>query len=143
MTKQRENETDLDRLVQDIQQEIVDQERATCSATVIEQVYNPKNIGCISDPDARGLVHGWCGDTMAIYLRLNGERIQEARFVTDGCGPTVACGNMITTMATGMSLEEAGEVQPKELIDALDGLPGEHTAERALQLACGAGRVVG
>jgi hypothetical protein len=24
----------------------------------------PKNLGRMSDPDAVGIVHGWCGDTM-------------------------------------------------------------------------------
>jgi nitrogen fixation NifU-like protein len=86
------------------------------------------------EPDVYGIVHGWCGDTMEIYLRLDGERIQEATFMTDGCGPSVACGSMLTTMMQGISLEEAGQVAPEDLITALDGLPAEstHCAELAV-----------
>ena len=47
--------------------------------------------------------------------------------MTDGCGPTVACGNMLTTMVRGMSLKEAGNVRPEDLVAALDGLPEEST----------------
>lgn len=99
-------------------------------------------------PDAYGIVHGWCGDTMEIYLRLNGARIEEATFMTDGCGPSVACGSMLTTMVTGMSLEEAGEIRPEDLIAVLDGLPEEslHCAELAvstLQEAIANGRADG
>ena len=130
----RRKETDFDRLVAELQQQIVEQERALYSAKVIEEAHNPKNLGRMGGPDAYGIVRGWCGDTMEVYLRLNGARIEEATFMTDGCGPSVACGSMLTTMVGGMSLEEAGEIRPEDLIAALDGLPEEslHCAELAV-----------
>ena len=130
----RRKETDFDRLVAELQQQIVEQERALYSAKVIEEAHNPKNLGRMDGPDAYGIVRGWCGDTMEIYLRLSGERIGEVTFMTDGCGPSVACGSMLTTMVGGMSLEEAGEIRPEDLIAALDGLPEEslHCAELAV-----------
>ena len=102
----------------------------------------------MSAPDAVGIVQGWCGDTMEIYLRMNSSRIREATFMTDGCGPTVACGSVLTTMARGMSLDEASEITPENLIAALDGLPEEsvHCAELAvntLQEAIANGRADG
>ena len=126
--------TDFDRSVEELEQQVIEQARAFYSAKVVEEFYNPKNVGRMREPDACGLVHGWCGDTMEIYLRLKEERIEQASFVTDGCGPTVACGSMLTTMVQGMSLEEAGEVRPKDLLEALDGLPEEnaHCAELAV-----------
>ena len=130
----QEEETNFDRLVAELQQQIIEQERALYSAKVIEEARNPSNLGRMAEPNAYGIVHGWCGDTMEVYLRLNGARIREATFMTDGCGPSVACGNMLTTMARGMSLEEAGEITPENLIAALDGLPEEsiHCAELAV-----------
>ena len=126
--------TDFDRSVEELEQQVIEQARAFYSAKVIEEFYNPKNLGRMPEPDAHGLVHGWCGDTMEICLRLDGERIIEVAFMTDGCGPTVACGSMLTTMVQGMSLEEASEVRPKDLLEALDGLPQEnaHCAELAV-----------
>ena len=134
MMEHQGDEKDFDRMVKELQREIAEQEQAVYSAKVIEEVHNPRNIGRMSQPHARGLVHGWCGDTMEIYLRLNGERIEEATFMTDGCGPSVACGSMLTRMVIGMSLEEASEVRPENLLDALDGLPEEsdHCAELAV-----------
>jgi nitrogen fixation NifU-like protein len=72
---------------------------------------------------------------MEIHLRLDGERIEDATFVTDGCGPTVACGSMLTTMVQGMSLEEAKGVRPADLLEVLEGLPEEsvHCAELAVK----------
>lgn len=123
---ERHGETaDFDRVVAELQREIDEQERALYSARVVEEAHNPKNVGRMAETDARGLVHGWCGDTMEIYLRLDGEEVKEATFMTDGCGPTVACGSMLTTMVQGMSLEEASNIKPEDLIAALDGLPEE------------------
>ena len=132
--EQQQETTDFDRMVVELQREIIEQARALYSAKVIEEFYNPRNLGRMSVPDARGIVHGWCGDTMEVYLRLNGARIEEATFMTDGCGPTVACGSVLTTMARGMSLEEAGEITPEDLLAALGGLPEEsvHCAELAV-----------
>ncbi len=87
---------------------------------------NPKNLSRLAEPDAYGIVHGWCGDTMEIYLRLGRGKIVEARFMTDGCGPTLACGSMLTTMVKGLSAEEAQRITPEHLIEALNGLPEEN-----------------
>jgi nitrogen fixation NifU-like protein len=122
---------DFDHMVADLQRQIIEQERAFYSDKVIEEAHNPKNLGRMPEPDACGIVRGWCGDTMEIYLRLNGERIEQASFMTDGCGPSVACGSTLTAMIQGMSLDEASEVRPEDVLEALDGLPEEsvHCAE--------------
>jgi len=121
-------------MVEEIQRQIIEDERATYSQKVIEEYYNPKNLGRMSDPDAVGIVQGWCGDTMEIYLRMNSSRIEEATFMTDGCGPTVACGSKLTAMVRGMSLGKAFQVTQHDLVAALDGLPEEslHCAELAV-----------
>ena len=122
------------RLVDELERHIIEQARATYSDKVVEEFYYLKNLGRMPEPDACGIVHGWCGDTMEIYLRLNGEQIEKASFMTDGCRPTTACGSMLTKLIQGMSLEEAGRIRPQDLIDALDGLPDEsvHCAELAV-----------
>jgi nitrogen fixation NifU-like protein len=116
-----------ERLVADLQREIDEKERALYSAKVLEQVRNPQHLGRMEAPDAQAVLTGWCGDTMEIYLRLNGSTIQEATFMTDGCGPSVASGNMLTTMVQGMALDEADRINPQDLLAALDGLPEDST----------------
>ena len=134
MANHQEAVDDFDRFVAELQQQIIEQERALYSAKVIEEAHRPKNLGRMPEPDVRGLVHGWCGDTMEIYLRLEGERIREVTFMTDGCGPTIACGSTLTCLVQGMSLEETSRIVPEDLIVALDGLPDEsvHCAELAV-----------
>jgi nitrogen fixation NifU-like protein len=100
-----------------------EKEEANYSARAPEQVLNPQHLGSMEAPDAWAVLTGPCGDTMEIYLRLNGSLIQEATFLTDGCGPSVACGNMLVTMVQGMALDEANRINPQDLLVALDGLP--------------------
>ena len=102
-----------------------EQAQEAYSAIVLELAQNPKNMGRLPEPDVKGLVHGWCGDTMEIYLQLEGDRIERASFATDGCGATLACGSAITSLVQGVSLEEAGEIRPEQVITALGGLPAQ------------------
>jgi nitrogen fixation NifU-like protein len=124
----------LDRLVAELQREIDEREREIYSARVLEQARRPTNLGRMENPDAQAAVTGWCGDTMEIFVRLNASVVHEATFLTDGCGPSVACGNMITTMVRGLSLAQAKSISADDLIQALDGLPDEsaHCADLAV-----------
>jgi len=121
----------FDDMVAELQKQITEQERAIYSDKVIQEAHHPSNLGRMSAPDARAVVRGGCGDTMEIYLRLDGEKIQEATFMTDGCGPSVACGSTLTQMVQGLPLEQASQIRPEDLLKTLDGLPEDsvHCAE--------------
>jgi nitrogen fixation protein NifU and related proteins len=125
MTEQGET-NGFDRWLAALQEAILEREQALYSAKVLAEARQPQNMGVMDDPDGYGLVFGSCGDTMEIFLRLNGERIEQVAFMTDGCGPTMACGSMLTRMAQGKSLAEAAAIEAAEVIIALDGLPAEH-----------------
>jgi nitrogen fixation NifU-like protein len=125
MTEQVEID-DLDRWLAVLQAALLEQQRALFSAKVIAEANHPQNMGVMEGADGYGLVFGPCGDTMEFFVRLDGGRIQDVSFMTDGCGPTVACGSMVTRMAQGKSLAEAAAIEAAEVIIALDGLPAEH-----------------
>jgi nitrogen fixation NifU-like protein len=118
-------------MVDELRQEIAEREQTLYSDTVLREAKAPQNFGRMVDADLHGLVRGWCGDTMEIFLRLSDDgatqspTIEEATFVTDGCGATLACGSMLTKMVVGMKLKKADWVLPKDLINALGGLPEE------------------
>ena len=101
----------------------VEQGRMSYSAKAIAESSNPSNMGRMPDPDAHGIIHGCCGDTMEIYLRLDGDRIEEATFTTDGRESATACASVLTKTVRGLSLGEAAKVKPEDLVAALDGLP--------------------
>jgi len=125
MVDERPSDAEFDAFVAALQREIDEQTRALYSERVIQEANHPHNVGRMDDADARGLVHGWCGDTMEMYLRLDENRIVAATFMTDGCGPTLSCGSVLTTMIRGMSMDAASTILPEDVIAALDGLPEE------------------
>lgn len=131
MSENQRTTEGFDRFVDELRQEVAEQARAVYSAelpkaALIEEAYHPSHIGRMDAPDAYGRSMGWCGDMMEFYLQLDGERIEAAKFMTDGCGPTIACGNMLARMVEGLTLEEASDVMPERIAEALDGLPAEH-----------------
>lgn len=124
-----------DRREESLQKRGTEESQSFSSDAVLDRFHSPKNLGRIADPDAWGIVHGWCGDTMEIFLRLEGDVIREARFTTNGCGSTVACGSTLASMAEGIAVAEARKITPEQLIVALRGLPeqNEHCAKLAVE----------
>ncbi len=118
--------TDLDKFVEEIQQEIIEEERTIYSEKVIEEANNPKNVGRMTDCDACGVLDGSCGDTIEIYMKVKNDKITDISFMTDGCGATIACGSILTEMVKGKSTNHAMEITKDDLIEALDGLPKEN-----------------
>ncbi len=114
---------------------IIELRPVTFSAKAIQHGRHPTNAGRMEYPDAHASRVGWCGEVMEMYLRLDGDRITEASFWADGCLSTMACGDMLTTLARGMALEDAAAITPEELIAALDGLPfkSHHCAELSVE----------
>ncbi|MBN1835448.1 MAG: iron-sulfur cluster assembly scaffold protein [Spirochaetales bacterium] len=126
---------EFEALIEELERLVGEEERSVYSATVIEHYHNPRNLRRMEQAKGFAVVRGWCGDTMEIYVVPDAKgRIREASFVTDGCGPTLACGSMLTTMVCGKSLEQARQITARQLIDALNGLPEEsvHCAELAV-----------
>jgi nitrogen fixation protein NifU and related proteins len=117
---------DLDRLIAELLEEIARQEAARFSAKVLQEARHPRNVGAMLQPDGHAALNGACGDRMEVFLRLDGDCIERATFLTDGCGPTVACGSKLTAMAVGKTLDEAAAIRAADLVAALDGLPEEH-----------------
>ena len=63
---------------------------------------------------------------MKITLKINEDKITNARFWTDGCGATIASGSMLIKMILFKTLKGAGKISSEKLIYALNGLPKEH-----------------
>ena len=61
----------------------------------------PVNLGRMNDPSGSAWIKGLCGDTMEMYLSINEGTITDARFFTDGCAPTHACGSLVTRLVKG------------------------------------------
>jgi len=60
---------------------------------------------------------------MKLWLKVDGDRIVDARFKTQGCSAAIATSSYATEMVIGMDLTQARAVTKEQIADALGGLP--------------------
>jgi hypothetical protein len=60
--------TDFEQMAAELQLQIIQQEKALYSATVLEEARHPRDLRRMVEPDTCAIVRRSCGDTMEIYL---------------------------------------------------------------------------
>ncbi len=96
------------------------------SDKVMDHFRNPRNVGEIPEADGVGEIgNASCGDIMKIYIKVEGDIIQDVKFQTFGCGSAIASSSMVTEMVMGKTLDEAEKITNKAVAEALEGLPPE------------------
>ena len=94
------------------------------SDKVMEHFTNPHNVGELPDANGVGVVgNAKCGDSMKMYLKIEGGTITDVKFKTFGCGAAIATSSIATDMIKGKSIEDALKLTNKAVVEALDGLP--------------------
>lgn len=126
--------------VDKLQEQIFAESKETYGEEAFSRWQHPRFMGRMTDASSVGRITGPCGDTMEIYLQLEGDRIEKASFFTDGCGSSVACGSVAAELATGKECDEAGLIGGDTILEVLRGLPEEenhcaYLAAEALQIA--------
>ena len=116
---------EFDNSFRELEQTIMEDMKRTYSETTIDHFLNPRNLGEIPGHDGLGRITGPCGDTMQICLKAMDGKVTNASFWTDGCGPSIASGSMVTELAKGKSVHEAQRITQQDVLDALGGLPEE------------------
>ena len=95
------------------------------SPEALERFQRPRNYGPLDQWDGHARITGPCGDTMEFWLKVADRRIAQISFVTDGCGPSRAAGSMASELAAGRLVKEALQIEQKDVLEALHGLPKE------------------
>ena len=108
---------------------------------VMDHFMHPRNVGEIPDASGIGTVgNPICGDVMKMYIKVEQDRIVDAKFKTFGCGAAISTSSMVTEMVKGKTVGEALAVTNKAVAEALGGLPAKKLhcsvlAEQALRSA--------
>ncbi len=91
---------------------------------VIDHFNNPRNAGQMTDADVVGEAGSFkCGDTMKIYLKVEGGVIVDIKFQTFGCAAAIASSSMLTEMVKGKTIEQARQITNSQVAEELGGLP--------------------
>ena len=99
------------------------------SKKVLQHFTKPHNQGVIKDANGVGTVgNPVCGDIMKLYIKVaknkdKQEYIKDVKFETLGCGAAIATSSMVTDLAKGKTLDEAGKITRQNVADELEGLP--------------------
>jgi nitrogen fixation NifU-like protein len=96
------------------------------SETLLDHFRMPRNVGMMRSPDAVGESEDPnCGDLARFYLRIEGDRVREARFQTYGCGPSIAASSIATELVRDRSVDAIKELTADAVETALGGLPDD------------------
>ena len=105
------------------------------SPILIDHSRNPRNMDIPESYNGFAVNDGYCGDIMTMWIYIEDGILKTITFNTDGCGPSIACGSMVTELARGRTIEETIDITPEKIIEALGGLPADH--EHCASLAAG------
>jgi nitrogen fixation NifU-like protein len=75
---------------------------------ILEHSRKPKNSGVLEDVSGKAQGNNpLCGDRVTVFVKLDGDRIQDARFDARGCAISVASASIMTEMVKGMTVSDA------------------------------------
>src|SRR5512139_3787454 len=91
-----------------------------------EHYSNPRNAGYLEDADAVGCSgNPVSGDIMHLYLKIEEDRITDARFKSFGCAAVIAISSIVTESIKDTRLDRALRRSSQALSEALRGMPAE------------------
>jgi len=94
------------------------------SEKVVEHFNNPRNMGSFKkdeDGVGTGIVGApECGDVMKLQIKVQGEKIVDAKFKTFGCGSAIASSSLATEWMKGKTLEEAAKIKNTDIVQELN-----------------------
>jgi nitrogen fixation protein NifU and related proteins len=96
------------------------------SALVLDHVKNPRNVGELEDANARARVRSSAdGDLLQLHMKIEEDKVIEARFKVYGCGAAIATGSVLTELVIGKTVEELRKISNEQMSLLMGGLPPE------------------
>ncbi|MDR0645107.1 MAG: iron-sulfur cluster assembly scaffold protein [Treponema sp.] len=98
------------------------------SDKVKDHFMNPRNVifgdESVFPADGRGQTGNIkCGDQMLMLLQIKDDVITDVRWKTYGCASAIASTSMLSEMIKDMSIHDAYNIKPEDLVEKLGGLP--------------------
>ncbi|HWP43362.1 MAG TPA: iron-sulfur cluster assembly scaffold protein [Blastocatellia bacterium] len=106
------------------------------TSQVAEHIANPRNVGEIENPSGVGdVTNQVCLDRMRLTIRIEEDRLVDAKIKAKGCPPTIAAASALTELIIGRTLYELEAMSRRDIIGALGRLPPakEHCAVLAIE----------
>jgi len=93
------------------------------SHKAIDYYLEQSNMGSLTDADQVSELTGPCGDTMKVYLKVEEGIIRDAKIQVLGCPGAVASAMVAMDLAKGKTVEQALEINDRDIVRILEELP--------------------
>jgi nitrogen fixation NifU-like protein len=114
---------DLDRFVDQLQNQIFDEAKAAYGEKGFDRWRNPRFQGRMESADAHARLTGDCGDSIEIYLKFENNIVKQASYFTDGCASSSICGSFAAELSMGKDPEELTDITGEAVEKAIGRLP--------------------
>src|SRR5215831_15337605 len=94
------------------------------SSQIADHIANPRNIGELETPSGIGdVTNEVCLDRIRLTVRLEKDKVVDARIKASGCPPTIAAASVLTELIIGRSLKELYSIRREDVARELGHLP--------------------
>ncbi|HEY8487384.1 MAG TPA: SUF system NifU family Fe-S cluster assembly protein [Limnochordales bacterium] len=108
---------------------------------LLDHYRSPRNRGPLEDASVRIHLHNaLCGDEIELALKVQGDRIEQARFSGRGCSISQASASMLTEAVRGLTVEQARELLSRVARMVRGELPAEQAQLGELEALSGVSR---
>jgi nitrogen fixation NifU-like protein len=94
------------------------------SDKVVDHYNNPRNVGSFKKEEkdvGTGVVGApECGDVMKLQIKVQDDKIVDAKFKTFGCGSAIASSSLATEWLKGRTLAEAEKIKNTDIVQELN-----------------------
>jgi nitrogen fixation NifU-like protein len=82
-----------------------------------EHFRTPRNFGVLKDCTVEIIESNpTCGDTIVVDLKINGETIEDVKYITRGCSISTAAASMLSETIIGKTLKEVENLSKAEVL---------------------------
>jgi nitrogen fixation NifU-like protein len=93
------------------------------SQKAVDYYFERPYMGTLADPDQVTEFQGTCGDTMRVYLKIDGETIQDIKYEVYGCAGAISAAMAAVDIVKGASLDRAKLLTDGDIFKILENIP--------------------
>ncbi|MBI2598409.1 MAG: SUF system NifU family Fe-S cluster assembly protein [Candidatus Diapherotrites archaeon] len=93
------------------------------SEIILDLYKNPQNFGHLKEYDIKASGgNPICGDEVSFEVKIDQDKINEIKFVGEGCAISKASSSLLTEMAKGKPLWEVKKISNQDVFESLGGV---------------------
>ena len=93
---------------------------------VLHILTHTKNVGSLKGANGVAeITDAISGDVVKLHLKIENNRVEDAKYKVFGSVSTIVCANVVTQMVKGKTLEEVSKINENSIFDFVGDLPDD------------------